>query len=119
MMPLSWITTLFQRFHGIWTDKWARAMPSAEIMESAKLDWQQALAGFSADQIRAGIEKARLEEWPVSIGQFVKLCKPDVVAAHQDALPMLEERRNFKATRSPESEAAFEEVRRKLKNYTK
>ena len=76
---MSWITTLFLRFQGIWLDKWARCVPSTEILECAKQDWRLALAGLTGEQIKTGIEAARNTcEWPPSIAEFIRLCNPDV-----------------------------------------
>ncbi len=104
---MSWITTLFLRFQGIWLDKWARCIPSAEILECAKRDWRIALAGFTGQEIRRGIDYARDNlDWPPSIAEFKKLCRPVIEPASKfwgEGHPSYDELQKYKR-REPDKE---------------
>ena len=113
-MPMSWIITLFQRFQGIWADKWLKCM-TPDVIEGAKTDWQQALTGIDPSRIRGAIEEARNTlEWPPSIAEFLKLCNKETIAAHKDATAYLQAMRDFQPNRSENSEKAWQEMKKKL-----
>ena len=79
-------------------------------MESAKLDWQDALKGYSGNEIKRGIESARVLEWAPTIGEFLKLCRPDSCAAHRDFMPL-----EYLKESTPESQAKAEEARKQIR----
>ncbi len=43
-----------------------------------KAFWAEALAGYSADELRAGIDKCKLRDWPPTLPEFLKLCRPPI-----------------------------------------
>jgi hypothetical protein len=92
-------------------------MPSIEIFESAKLDWHEALceANLSAEDIRLGLVQARKLEWPCSIGEFLRLCKPVSIAAHKDVEGMIEELRSFKKEKDGLGYQEFKAMKEKIK----
>jgi hypothetical protein len=59
----------------LWFDQWADTPPS--IMEEV---WRAELQGFSKSEIEAGVAACRKLNWPPTLPQFVKLCRPDIDA---------------------------------------
>lgn len=59
----------------LWFDQWADAPQS--VMEEV---WRAELQGFSKSEIEAGVAACRKLNWPPTLPQFVKLCRPDIDA---------------------------------------
>lgn len=76
-MPNVWIDRLFERFAGRYgrrfLDMWAGL-----DMAAVKQTWADDLAGFSADEIRAGLDKCKALDWPPSSPEFIKLCRTEL-----------------------------------------
>lgn len=67
---------LFKRFQAIYGVRWDDQFPTIERHDAALAEWGFGLAGMTADQIKRGIDRARVEcEWPPSIARFVALGK--------------------------------------------
>lgn len=73
------MAALFARFRAIYLQKWDDQFSSEAMMERAMEEWGVGLAGLSAEQIKRGIDAARVgSKWPPSIAEFVELAKGDV-----------------------------------------
>lgn len=67
-------------------DAW-RDVPDAVV----KATWADALAGFTADEIKAGLNGCLQREWPPTLPEFIKLCRPqtDYQAAFEIAVAQM------------------------------
>lgn len=61
----------------LWFDQWADT-PTA-VMEEV---WRAELKGFSASEIEAGVNACKKRDWPPTLPQFVKLCRPEIDAEY-------------------------------------
>ena len=59
--------------------KWVSIYPDQDVLFEAEKAWGEALAGFSLDDIKRGIEKSidQHPSWPPTVGEFKKLCQVD------------------------------------------
>ncbi|MEN2672589.1 hypothetical protein [Herbaspirillum huttiense] len=93
-LPIHWIESLFQRmtfaYGAKFADQWKGIDP-----EGLKRHWAEKLAGLTGEQLKAGVAKLDTLDWPPSLPQFIRLCKPTVeaVAAYYEALAGIEARK--------------------------
>lgn len=76
-LPGSWIDRLFVRLGAIYGNKFADAWESQSI-EEVKAVWADELAGYTADEIRAGLIalRQRAPTWPPTLFEFAAYCRP-------------------------------------------
>ena len=92
-LPESWIEKLFDRmlmsFGKKFTDQWAGSDPQKLIDF-----WAVEMAGYSGAEIKRGLKAMDDQDWPPSLPQFKKMCRPpvDTVHAYYEALSGLQER---------------------------
>lgn len=73
------MAALFARMRSIYLQKWDDQFDSAVMIERAMDEWAVGLAGLSAEQVKRGIDAARVgSKWPPSIAEFVEFAKGDV-----------------------------------------
>lgn len=86
-MPKNWIESLFEKmlfeYGKKFSDQWGGANP-----ESLKLHWAQRLADLKNDELRRGVSALQTKDWPPSLPEFRKMCKPsiDPTVAYYEAL---------------------------------
>lgn len=86
-LPQAWIERLFEKmlceYGAKFSNQWGALDP-----HTLKRHWAQRLAGLTAEQLRAGLEALERHEWPPTLPEFVKLCKPalDPLRAYHEAL---------------------------------
>ncbi|MFL6141713.1 MAG: hypothetical protein ACJ72N_07560 [Labedaea sp.] len=86
-LPLAWIERISAHmllaYGKKYTDLWAVTKPDAW-----KKYWSEQLAGFSAAEIKRGMEALDGREWPPTLPEFKRLCRPplDPSAAFYEAL---------------------------------
>lgn len=92
------IEWLFDRMAFLWgkkfTDQWGGVLSGKDETEVQKnVDkmhqvWLSALAGISELEFRRGATKMQKLDWPVSLPEFLKLCRPEVnpLTAYYEAL---------------------------------
>lgn len=70
-------------------DQWSAADPSKLIDH-----WAEKLSGYTPREFKAGVATLDNLEWPPTVNQFKKLCRPDVdlTTAYYEALAGLESR---------------------------
>ncbi len=97
-LPLPWVKKLFQRFSAMYGDKlpkmWGK-VPEEELHAT----WAEDLAGFSGQEIAAGLRACKQREWPPTLPEFMKLCRPwtnPEVAYHEAVAGMACRRRGDK-----------------------
>lgn len=72
------------------TEQWAGISP-----QSLKECWAEELAGYTGPELRAGLEGCKSRDWPPTLPEFMKLCRPtlDCEAAFHEAVNGLAERK--------------------------
>ena len=59
----------------IWPQSWGNIISNVSNLELFKNEWQEALAGMTAQQIKTGIEYSRTRhKWPPTIAEFIEAC---------------------------------------------
>lgn len=71
---LSHIDRLYQRFQGIYMQKWASQFTSDAMLANWRETWGEGLAGLTADQVRRGLNGCANLDWPPSLPEFRRLC---------------------------------------------
>lgn len=82
-LPEPWIERLFARFEAMYGARFADAWKGCSIAH-VKAVWAEDLGGFSRDELAAGIAGCRSRDWPSTLSEFMKLCRPPI--DHQAAL---------------------------------
>ena len=86
-LPTDWVTRLFDRmlvcFGKRFTDQWASPDPEKLVGY-----WAERLGGFSAAELKRGVEAMEKMDYPPTLPQFIKLCRPpiDPLAAYYEAV---------------------------------
>ena len=70
-------------------DMWSAASPDRLVKH-----WAKELIGYTPREFKRGVEAQKALEWPPTLNQFKKLCRPDVdlMTAYYEALAGLESR---------------------------
>lgn len=74
-LPRQWMQRLFDRMAAMYGAKFAeqwRSLDQATMLAT----WSQALAGYSAEEIRRGLDACLMRDWPPTLPEFLKLCRP-------------------------------------------
>lgn len=74
-MPEAWIERLFERMSGLYGARFADAWRGADP-ERVKRVWSEELAGYSGEEIGRGVQALRSRDWPPTLPEFAKLCRP-------------------------------------------
>ena len=86
-LPESWVERMFDRmlleYGKKFVDQWAGA-DSEKLIEH----WAHEMAGYNGVEIKRGLSKLSVEEWPPTLPMFKKLCRPagDSVSAYYQAV---------------------------------
>ncbi len=92
-MPQTWIEKLFDKmllnYGKKFTDQWGGSEPQKLIDH-----WSNEMAGYTGAEIKRGLKAMDGQEWPPSLPQFKKMCRPpiDSVHAYYEAVSGLQER---------------------------
>lgn len=73
-LPIHWITAIFKRFDVYFGAKWVAAADNDR--EKYLYVWSDCLDGFTGDEIKMGLSAAVDLDWPPSVGEFKKMCRP-------------------------------------------
>ncbi len=76
-LPEAWIDRLFARFEGMYGAKFAAAWQNCDL-RNVKAVWAEDLGGYSGQEIAAGIAKCRELDWPPTLPEFLKACRPPI-----------------------------------------
>lgn len=85
-MRLDWIDRLWERlvsrYGSRFTDMWRGIDP-----DKLKQAWSEEMAGYTADELRRGLEACKAKDWPPTLPEFLKLCRPPMnyEAAYREA----------------------------------
>lgn len=92
-LPESWVEKLFHKmlleYGKKFSDQWGGADTDELIAH-----WSSELAGFTGAEIKAGLAAMNAREWPPTLPDFKKMCRPPVneMAAYYEAISGLEAR---------------------------
>lgn len=92
-LPDPWIDRLFARFEAMYGAKFADAWRGCNIAH-VKTVWADSLGGCSRDELAAGVAKCMERDWPPTLPEFLKLCRPpiDYTAALLEAIEQMARR---------------------------
>ncbi|WP_146192516.1 hypothetical protein [Alcaligenes faecalis] len=93
-MPQAWIDRLFMRLSVMYGQQFAAQW--AGVDEKCMKDaWAQELAGFTGDEIAAGVDACRSRRYVPNLPEFMMLCRPalDPATAHAEAVLGMQERK--------------------------
>ncbi len=74
-LPMPWIKKLFQRFGAMYGNKLGQ-MWGGVPEDDMQAIWAEDLAGFSGDEIAIGLQACKQREWPPTLPEFIRLCRP-------------------------------------------
>lgn len=74
-VPLSWIEKLFERLSAYYGARFADMWRGCDI-EGVKQVWATELGDCTRDEIARGVAACRTRDWPPTLPEFLKLCRP-------------------------------------------
>ena len=88
-----WIDRLFSRLSAMYGSKFV-AMWEGFDLSGVKSVWVEDLAEFSPSEITAGVNACKSREWPPTLPEFIRLCRPstDYERAFYDAVDQMARR---------------------------
>ncbi len=76
-LPEPWIERLFARFEAMYGARFADAWRGCNLA-SVKAVWAEDLGGYSREELAAGVAGCRQKDWPPTLPEFLKLCRPPI-----------------------------------------
>lgn len=76
-LPESWVERLFSRFSAMYGSKFADLWRGTNI-DHVKALWAEELGGFGGDEIKRGVDACKTRDWPPTLPEFLKLCRPPI-----------------------------------------
>lgn len=85
-----WIDRLFARLGAMYGNRFA-SMWEGQDMAGVKSVWMEDLAEFTPEEITAGVAACKTREWPPTLPEFIRLCRPsiDYERAYHDAIEQM------------------------------
>jgi hypothetical protein len=80
-LPMAWIERLFARLSAFYGSKFADLWRGCDL-EAVKAVWANELAGYSRDELARGIAACRTRDWPPTLPEFMKACRPPLDYEH-------------------------------------
>lgn len=77
---MPWVDRIFARLLGFYGTKLAQQWTGMDL-QMVKAIWAEELAGYTAEEIARGIDGCRSKDWPPSLPEFLKLCRPAMSCA--------------------------------------
>jgi Replication protein P len=74
-IPIRWVEDLFERLRAVLGPRMADVLAGADI-DRVKAEWADALASFSADEVKRGLAATRTRKFPPNLPEFLHLCRP-------------------------------------------
>lgn len=98
-LPDAWVERLFARFEAMYGAKFSAAWQGCNL-SNVKAVWAEDLGGYSGQEISAGIAKCREMDWPPTLPEFLKACRPpiDYMAALLEAIDQMARRESNRDT---------------------
>jgi hypothetical protein len=76
-LPEPWIERLFSRFEAMYGARFADAWRGCNL-QRVKAVWAEELGGYSREELSSGIAACLTKDWPPTLPEFLKLCRPPV-----------------------------------------
>jgi hypothetical protein len=91
--PVSWVEKLFDRMQSLYGNKFIDMWRDTNI-DLVKHLWGEEMGKLSAEDLRRGYSSLMARDWPPTLPEFVKLCKPsiDPTVAYYEALNGIQSR---------------------------
>lgn len=88
-----WIDRLFARLGAMYGSKF-KAMWDGQDIAGVKSVWMDDLAEFTPAEITVGVNACKTREWPPTLPEFIRLCRPsiDYERAFYDAIDQMRRR---------------------------
>lgn len=77
--PLSWVEKLFERMEALYGNKFLDMWRDANA-DLVKQLWAEEMGKLNSDDLRRGYAALMVRDWPPSLPEFVKMCRPSVDA---------------------------------------
>jgi len=92
-----WVDRLFARLGAMYGNKFS-AMWEGQSLVAVKDIWREDLAEFTPDEISHGVASCKTRDWPPTLPEFVKMCRPaiDYERAFLDATEQMQLRKSGK-----------------------
>ena len=89
------VARLFARMEGLYGNKFNDAWRDCDL-DSVKSVWEEALEGYSIEEITRGVQALLSREWPPTCPEFLKLCRPPVNyrGAYHEAMTQMQMRKD-------------------------
>lgn len=93
-LPEPWIERLFRRFEAMYGARFADAWRGCDL-RNVKSVWAEQLGQYSREELATGALKCMERDWPPTLPEFLKLCRPpwDYQAALLEAIEQTVRRR--------------------------
>jgi hypothetical protein len=100
-LPQPWIERIFTRLSAFYGSKFADLWGNSDLA-NVKAVWSEELSAYSGDEIAAALAQCKTRDWPPTLPEFLKLCRPpiDPVMAYHEAIDGLAARRERKKGKS-------------------
>lgn len=79
VLPDEWIERLFLRFSAMYGSRFSDMWRGCDL-SAVKAAWAEDLGGLTRDELRRGVDACKTREWPPTLPEFVKLCRPPISA---------------------------------------
>lgn len=91
--PISWVEKLFERMEALYGTKFLDMWRNTNA-DLVKALWADEMGKLSADELRRGYAALMSRDWPPSLPEFLKMCRPplDPLNAYREALKGLQSR---------------------------
>lgn len=91
--PISWVEKLFDRMQALYGNKFIDMWRDTNIDLVKKL-WAEEMGKLSADELKRGYAGLMARDWPPTLPEFVKACKPsiDPLVAYYEAVSGMQAR---------------------------
>lgn len=85
-IPLSWVDALFERLILTYGAKFADLWHKVD-QAKVKALWAEELGEYGRDEIARGVASLKTRDWPPTLPEFLKLCRPPIepTGAHAEA----------------------------------
>lgn len=74
-LPSAWVERLFTRLATMYGNKFLDMWKGLDL-QAVKQAWAEDLAGYSADELKRGLEWCKAQAWPPTLPEFMTACRP-------------------------------------------
>ena len=91
--PITWVESLFGRMEAMYGSKFLDMWRGADV-EMVKALWAEEMGKLSSEELKRGYGMLMQRDWPPSLPEYVKMCKPtvDPMVAYYEALAGIQSR---------------------------